>query len=78
MLLYDYDSNAIMINPFKKDITKKLVRSQTRIIKYLLDQLLKPAALCIENDCPEVLQSFLGQTVLMSIFTHQTTAELIN
>ena len=58
MVLYDYDSNAILTKPLKNNTTSELVRSQTRLTQYLLDRGLKPKALCNDNKCPEALQRF--------------------
>ena len=49
MVLYDYDSNAILTEPLKNNTTSELVRSQARLTQYLLDRGLKPKALCIDN-----------------------------
>ena len=58
MVLYDYDSNAIMTEPLKNNTTSELVRAQTRPTQYLLDSGLNPTALRIYNECPEALQRF--------------------
>ena len=50
MVLYDYDSNAILADPLKIQTTQDLVRAKTRPIQYLLDRVLKPAALRIDNE----------------------------
>ena len=58
MVLYDYDSNAILTEPLKNNTTSELLRAQTRLTQYFLDRGLKPTALHIYNECPEALQSF--------------------
>ena len=58
MVLYDYDSNAILTKPLKNNTTSELVRSQTRLTQYLLNRDLKPKALRIDNKCPEDLERF--------------------
>ena len=58
MVLYDYDSNAILNKPFKNNTTPYFVRSQMRLIQYLLDWGLNPSALRIYNECLEALKSF--------------------
>ena len=58
MVLYKYDLKAILTKPFKNTTTKDLVRAQTRLIQYLLDQGLKPMALHIDNKCPKALRTF--------------------
>ena len=62
MVLYDYDSNAILTEPLKNNTTSELVRSQTRLTIYLLDRCLKPTALRIDNECPKALKRFSGLT----------------
>ena len=49
MVLYHYDSNAILTKPLKNNKTQELVREQTLLIQYLLDQGLKPFSLYIDN-----------------------------
>ena len=78
MVLYDYDVNTILTNPLKGQKTQELVRSQTRLIQYLLYQGLKNMALLIDNKCPEALQRFSEQTALISRSSHQTTTVQIN
>ena len=58
VVLYDYESNTILTNPFKNHTTQELVRAQTRLFQYILDQGMKPSALRIDNKCPEALLSF--------------------
>ena len=60
MVLYDYDSNAILTKPLKNNMTSELVRAPTRLTQYLLDRGLKLTALRIDNEFPEALQRFLG------------------
>ena len=50
MVLYDYGSNAILTEPLKNNTTPELVRAQTRLTQYLLDCVLKPTALRIDNE----------------------------
>ena len=61
MVLYDYDINAILTDPFKNHTTQELVRAQTRLIQCLLDLGLKPSALRIYNECPKALQIFFRE-----------------
>ena len=58
MVLYDYDTNAILTEPLKNNTTPELVRAQARLIQYLLNRGLKPSALFIDNECPEALKTF--------------------
>ena len=61
MVLYDYNINAILAEPFKNNTTQDLVRSQTRLVQYLLDQDLNPTALHIDNKCSKALKHFLRE-----------------
>ena len=58
MVLYDYNSKAILNDPLKNNMTSELVRAQKRLTQYLLDSSLKLTALCIDNECPDALQRF--------------------
>ena len=58
MVLYNYDSNAILTEPLKNNTNPELVRAQTRLTQYLLDRGLKPTALCIDKECPKALKHF--------------------
>ena len=58
MMLYDYNSNAILTEPLKNNNTAELARVQMRLTQYLLDRGLNTTALRIENECPEDLQRF--------------------
>ena len=62
MVLYEYDSNAILTEPIKNNTTSELVIAQTRLTQYLLDRGLKSTALRIDNECPKALQCFSGTT----------------
>ena len=61
MVLYNYDSNDILTKPFENDTTPELVRVQTLLVQYLLNRGLNPSALCIDNDCPKTLKTFLRE-----------------
>ena len=50
MVLYDYNSNAILTYPLKNNTTPELMRAQMRLTQYLLDRGLNPTALRIDND----------------------------
>ena len=52
MVLYDYNSNAILTEPLKNNTNPELVRAQTQVTQYLLDRGLKPTALRIDNEFP--------------------------
>ena len=58
VVLYDYNSNAILTDSLKNSTTSELVRSQTHFTQYLLDRGLNPNNLLIDNECPEALQRY--------------------
>ena len=58
MVLYDYDSNIILTDLLKNNMTTELVRAQMRLTQYILDCGLNPMALRIKNECPEALKLF--------------------
>ena len=58
MVLYDYDINAILTKTLKNNTTPEWARAQTRLIQYLIDRGLNPAALRIDNKCPKALREF--------------------
>ena len=60
MVLYYYDSNAILTEPLKNNMTSELVIAQTRLTQYLLYCVLNPMALRIYNEFPEALIFFQG------------------
>ena len=64
MVLYDYDSNAILTDPLKKNTTSELVRAQTRLTQYLLDRGLNPKTLRIDNKCPKALKRFFRDNII--------------
>ena len=49
MVLYNYDRNTILNEPFKNHTTQELVIAQTRLVQYLIDRGLKPSALRIDS-----------------------------
>ena len=57
-VLHYYDSNSILTETLKNHTNQELVRDQTYMIQYLLDQGMKPSALHIDNECPKALLSF--------------------
>ena len=61
MVLCYYNINVILTEPLENNATPELVRAQTRIIQYLLDQGLKPSAFRINNNFPESLKIFLRE-----------------
>ena len=64
MVLYGYESNPILTDPFKNHTTQELVRVQTRLIQYLLDWGLKPTALHIDRKCLKAFQSLFRENIV--------------
>ena len=64
MVLYDYNSNAILTEPLKNNKTPELERAQTRLTQYLLDCGIKPTALRIDNEYPEALKLFFMDNII--------------
>ena len=58
MVLYAYNSNNILTGLLKNNTTSELVRA------YLLDRGLKPTALRIDNEFPEVLKRFSRSNII--------------
>ena len=59
IVLYDYNSNTILTKTLKNNTIPELVRSQTRMIQYLLDLGMKPSSLRIENEFPLAQEHFI-------------------
>ena len=59
IVLYDYDSNAILAEPLKSRNQQELVRAYSTLHKYLTDRGLKPRLQKLDNECPEALKQFM-------------------
>ena len=61
MVLYDYDSNAIIPEPLKSRSEHKLVRAYTTLHAKLTAHGLRPLFQTLDNDCPAGLKAFMRQ-----------------
>ncbi len=59
MVLYDYDSNAILAEPIKSRHQAELVRAYQKMHTYLTERGLKPRLQKLDNECPEALKQFM-------------------
>jgi hypothetical protein len=61
MILYDYDSNAILAEPLKSKSEGEMIRAYTKLHEYLSGRGLKPRLQKLDNECPAGLKQFMTQ-----------------
>jgi hypothetical protein len=61
MILYDYDSNAILAEPLKSKSEGEMIRAYTKLHEYLSGRGLKPRLQKLDNECPAGLKRFMTQ-----------------
>ena len=61
MIVYDYDSNAILSEPLKSRTENELLRAYTKLHTYLTDRGLKPVLQKLDNEAPHSLKKFMLQ-----------------
>jgi hypothetical protein len=61
MILYDYDSNAILAEPLKSKSEGEMIRAYSKLHEYLSDRGLKPRLQKLDNECPTGLKRFMKQ-----------------
>jgi hypothetical protein len=61
MIVYDYDSNAILAEPLASRNESDLLRAYTKLHTYLTERGLKPVLQKLDNEAPGKLQSFMRQ-----------------
>ena len=61
MVLYDYDSNAILAEPMKNRSERELVQVYTKMHTYLCRRGLKPWLQKLDNECPAGLKAFMEE-----------------
>jgi hypothetical protein len=61
MILYDYDSNAILAEPLKSKSEGEMIRAYSKLHAYLSDRGLKPRLQKLDNECPTGLKRFMKQ-----------------
>ena len=59
MVVYDYDSNAILAEPLKSRTEQELLRAYTKIHTYLTVRGLKPVLQRLDNEAPGQLKQFM-------------------
>ena len=59
MIVYDFDSNAILAEPMKSRTKIELVRAYTHIHSYLTSRGLKPSLQRLDNEAPGLLKKFM-------------------
>ena len=59
MVLYNYDSNAILAEPMKSHSEAKIVRAYSKLHAYLTNRGLKPVLQKIDNKAPEGPKQFM-------------------
>jgi hypothetical protein len=61
MVLYDYDSNAILAEPMKSRSEQHMVQAYTKLHTYLVDRGLKPQLQKLDNEASAGLKRFMTQ-----------------
>ncbi len=61
MILYDYDSKAILAEPLKFKSEGEMIRAYTKLHEYLSDRGLKPRLQKLDKECPAGLKRFMTQ-----------------
>jgi hypothetical protein len=61
MIVYDYDSAAILAEPLKNRTGQELVRAYSKLHQHLTDRGLKPQLQKLNNECPSALTQFMRQ-----------------
>ena len=60
MVLYDFDSNAILAEPMKNRSEREMVQVYTKMHTYLCRRGLKPRLQKLDNECPAGLKAFMA------------------
>jgi hypothetical protein len=61
MIVYDYDSAAILAEPLKNRTKQELVRAYSKLHQHLTERGLKPQLQKLDNKCPAALKQFMRQ-----------------
>ena len=59
MIVYNYDSNAIIAEPMKSQTAIELLRAYTKLHTFLTDRGLKPVLQRLDNEAPGNLKQFM-------------------
>ena len=69
MILYDYDSNAILAEPMKSRHEQEMIRAYAKMHDYLTERGLKPVLQKLDNEAPKGLKKYMAQ--------HNVTYQLV-
>ena len=58
MIVYDYDSNAILAEALKSRAAHELLRAMTVIHEYLKQRGLRPSIQILDNECPDLIKQY--------------------
>jgi hypothetical protein len=61
MIVYDYDSAAILAEPLKNRIKQELVRAYSKLHQHLTERGLKPQLQKLDNECPAASKQCMRQ-----------------
>jgi hypothetical protein len=61
MIVYDYDSRAILAEPIKNRSERELLRAYSRMHQHLTERGLKPQLQKLDNECSPALKQFMRQ-----------------
>jgi hypothetical protein len=64
MILYDYDSNAIMAQPIKDRTSPELLRAFQFMEQELVDHGLKPKLMRVDNEASTLIRTYLHQQTI--------------
>jgi hypothetical protein len=56
MIVYDYDSTAILAEPIKNRSEQEILRAYSKLHQYLTDRGLKPQLQKLDNECSAALK----------------------
>jgi hypothetical protein len=59
MIVYDYNSTAILVEPIKNQCKQEILRTYSKLHKYLMDRQLKPQLPKLDNKCSAALKQFM-------------------
>ena len=61
MVVYDFDSNAILAEPIKSCTEIELIRAYIKLHTYLTSRGLKPSLQQLNNEAPGLLKKFIHE-----------------
>jgi hypothetical protein len=59
MIVYDYDSAAILAEPIKSRSEQEILRAYSKLHQYLMERSLKPQLQKLDNECSAALKQFM-------------------